>query len=800
MAETKNGIEYPDNYDSVADIPSDLKKMAESIDKQIEKKVEKENGKGLSTNDFTNADKEKLDGLNNYDDTKIKEDITKIQEEQGKQNDDISTLKKQKEALEKEVQNLREDNKKNTLTEDNSGELINITNSTGSRFNSLKIEGNEKQDTREGYNLYNVKNLEKAAGQTVDEDDFITLEKTVAQSTGGYINAHLKISSLLKPITNYWLVIEVKENTGVSGFVLSQWLTETNSQIKTNVSPTADVRNPGIYKYAVTTMDDFTNVKYALRTFAAFNPDTTGKIVFRMSLLEQEPDLDTFKYEKYGSMPSFDYPSEIKTVGDNINVFNDEAYKGFVVTQQNYNALEKIDLKLENNKYYVAKIYFEDGTSVAVNNSNFMLYAYKADGKQSANIPNGIAKTYSNATELVKAKIVANATGLSAYANKVIKGIKIEEVDADGQPSPYSNYGQGCIELNIVNKNFLDIEKNASVKKGGVTVKTDENGVLTLNGTTTTNIYIKLNGKDIVDNNISNWKKSCFRKGTYKFTSEVLTATQAGNINAFLRKDVYETEGQYATIYQLMNAKTKTATANILEDTEAVVYLWIASGITLNNAKLKFQIELDNATEIVSNKEQNYIIPVQQRMFSGDKFVKVDGQWKEMHTIGTVFSKDVSNINVTNATEVSPITENFYRYNVNLGQIGRKSGTYLKILSNYFKYADSRWANKEGICGWESGQMFSVGTYNKNFDTPEKLKTFLTENNVEIDYKLAEPLYLDCTPEQAEILNKIEQEAHTYSEITNIYTEDEVGAVLKTNTAVDLKTVINNIQEQLIAE
>ena len=643
MAETKNGIKYPDNYNSVADIPKDLKEMAESIDPLIENKVEKENGKGLSTNDFTNAYKEKLDGLKNYDDTEIKKDISDIQEEQKTQNEDIEALKAENIQLKTEVSNLREDAKLNGLTEDNEGELVHIDNSTGARFNSLEICGNDKQET-------------------------------------------------------------------------------------TDISP------------------------------------------------------------------SFDEPSPIKCVGDNKNVFDDSYYKGFIVTQQDYNALEGIDLKLENNKYYVAKIYFDDGTSVAVNNSNFMLYAYKADGTQSANIPNQIAKSYANATELVKAKIVANSTGLSTYANKVIKGIKIEEVaDADGQPSPYSNYGQGCIKLKVVNKNFLDIQKNATVTKGGITVTTDENGVLTLNGTTTTNIYIKLNGKDIMDNNISNWKKSCFRKGIYKFTSEVLTTTQAGNINAFLRKDAYKTEGQYATLYQLMNAKTKTATANILEDTEAVVYLWIASGITLNNAKLKFQIELDNATDIVTNEEQNDIIPVQQKMLTGDGFSKKDGTRKEVHTWQEVIFNGEENWLRNYGTSL---------FNLASNNIYNQSNTEHKALCNMAKFE-----NRQAIMADLADKHFAMQVaYNSiffkdsDFKTVEEFKAKLKElyeagTPLKVAYKINAPVELDCTKEQIEVLNKVEQEAHTYSEVTNIYTEDEVGAIIKSNTAVDLKSVINNVVE-----
>lgn len=64
--------------------------------------------------------------------------------------EDINTLKTQKEELEKEVQSLKEDAKLNSLTEDNEGELIHIDNSTGSRFNSLEIEGNEKQESQDG--------------------------------------------------------------------------------------------------------------------------------------------------------------------------------------------------------------------------------------------------------------------------------------------------------------------------------------------------------------------------------------------------------------------------------------------------------------------------------------------------------------------------------------------------------------------------------------------------------------------------------------------------------------------------
>ena len=48
------------------------------IIKKIANKVDKVEGKGLSTNDFTTALKTKLEGLSNYDDTKIKQEISSL--------------------------------------------------------------------------------------------------------------------------------------------------------------------------------------------------------------------------------------------------------------------------------------------------------------------------------------------------------------------------------------------------------------------------------------------------------------------------------------------------------------------------------------------------------------------------------------------------------------------------------------------------------------------------------------------------------------------------------------------------
>lgn len=683
--------------------------------------------------------------------------------------------------------------------------MIHIENTTGARFNTLEIFGNEKQDTREGKNLYNVYDTEgrnfNSTLLKIDDEDKISLEDyTNSSDTTKWIDFNTNISSKIKASTVYYVVTEIFSVSGSGNLTVVSTNATAPGQFTTSVSYNFSALAAGDVKIAqITSREDLSNCVSMLRSFLQFNAGQGGSISFRVSVLEKSVTAEDFKYEKYGESPSFYYPSEVKAAGSNINVFNDEAYKGFVVTQQNYNALEKVDLKLEANKYYVAKIYFEDGTSVAVNNSNFMLYAYKSDGTQSANIPNGIAKMYTNATELVKAKIVANSSGLSTYANKVIKGIKIEEVEnADGQATAYSKYGQGCVELKVLNKNFLDIQKNATVTKNGITATTDGNGTLTLNGTSTSPVYLQLNSNNISDNNISRWKKNCFKKGNYKFSVENLSTTQMLNISAFVREDAYSTN-LYATLANVTNAKTKSVAMNLTEDMEAVCYLWIANGITLNNVKLKFQIELDeSATDIVANEQQNYIVPVQQKMFSKDKFDLLNK--KEKHYIKKLVLDGTHNIYNSKA-----VGSNMIQFGISLGFYAKENPL---AISNYFKQSKYFSVVNTVVIGSNlNTAYFHIPRESVEGDiTDSAVQALLKQkadagNPVTLWVEAEEPDELDLTDEQIEVLEQIEQ-ATTYKGVTNVYTEDEVGAIIKTNTNVDLSSIketLDNIQKQIIA-
>ena len=688
--------------------------------------------------------------------------VEDLNSENDKQNEDIETLKTEKEALEKEVQNLREDNRLNTLTEDNSGELIHINNSTGARFNSLEIEGNEKQFSQDGTS--NLLVLEDG-NKTVEGVDFSIQNGMVSISGTATANIHAICGkAYLHAGETYY--IEKVGTASNCGFRL---------QNPKNGAEQHWFATSGEVSFVAEATGEW---NFYISTNEAQKPSATD-LKLRVSK-ESEIEWE----QGFMNTPSFDYPSKVECVGDNINIFDGETELGGFNGGTGDKTNSSTTIRNKNPIYVkgLNKIIFScNSEPQAINfyeydkNNSFLKYTSLAKNKYLELDTNTEYVNFSRNNNIDVSKI------------KVESGEKITD---------YSKFGQGNLHLKVLNKNFLDIQKNATVTKAGMTVSTDKDGILTLNGTTTSAIYIGLNKNNFIMQAENLFERSMFRKGNYNFSVDNLSSTQTLNASAYIRKNY--NSGEIIYLESVFSAKHRDKNFILEEDKEAIVYLWIASGITLNNAKLKFQIELDNATDIVANEEQNYVIPVQQRMFKQDKFIKINGVWKEMHTMGTVYSKDVSNI-VVSGSAVSGV-DGFYRYNVSLGVSNRKGGSYIRILSNYFKYGDSRWNNKEGICGWENGQSFSLGTYNKNYDTADKLKEFLTENNVEFDYELAKPIYLDCTPEQVAVLDKIEQEAHTYSEVTNVYTEDEVGAIIKTNTNINLRTMFNNMQAQILAE
>ena len=153
MANTENGIFYNDDYDAIADVLLDEKKIAESIDKQLKVK---------------------------------KKEIEQVSKENIEQDNSIS-------ELQEEIENLR--NISNIMPSvNNQGENITLNNTAKNvRFRKFKVGGNVKQETREGYNLLNA-NLPYTTSSSGNTIKWLGKENIPKMEVNKYYYLHGKFS------------------------------------------------------------------------------------------------------------------------------------------------------------------------------------------------------------------------------------------------------------------------------------------------------------------------------------------------------------------------------------------------------------------------------------------------------------------------------------------------------------------------------------------------------------------------------------------------------------------------------
>ena len=317
------------------------------------------------------------------------------------------------------------------------------------------------------------------------------------------------------------------------------------------------------------------------------------------------------------------------------------------------------------------------------------------------------------------------------------------------------------------NKNLFKITANSS-SYNGIVLKVDkEEGSVSATGTSTgvsAGIgYVTLSPGDYTFSGgpkNGDWNKQ--RLSIYEKNSE----------------DIYE---YIATIYKDITYSVK------LDEIKTYRLNYVIPGATtVNDEKIYPQVETgEQATAFVKHEEKEYNLPIQKEMLKGDKFDLSNN--KETHKFGYINTSEKTSLGVT---KLDGTSEGFYRYSLWNIVTDKKAGEYIKIYCTHFKNVDSRWNENEGICGWENGQSFCIGTFNSELDTAEKMKNFLLNNNVEIYYELAEQEELDLTEEQKQVLNELNN-LELFKGVNIIYTEQDL-ALLQLNYTVDTKMYIDN--------
>ena len=477
-------------------------------------------------------------------------------------------------------------------------------------------------------------------------------------------------------------------------------------------------------------------VKYL--AFRVTNGDLTAKYAINKD--------QSLIYEEYiPNSPSPDYPSKVIVIGDSENLFDgiielgafDGEGKKNTDTTQFRNA-NIIDLK------------GADTIKFSCNGESIQIYVYE----------------YNASKQKVKEELVATNTSLAVEeTTKYINFSKTNNNNIDGRKIKVEAvpYKAGAVKVKNTSSNVMTILELGSYWK-----YTDK-GITNIEGNsghTITSFYLK-KGQTIKIN---------FKLFTKPTKSTTFTATinlKEYNNYSFLNFQEYNLNQIY----------TKTYTAK--EDCVLRYTLWGNSSTDI----FEFQLwaNINEAEEYRQYQEKTYNLPIQQPMLKGDYFIKETDGWKEVHHLSHINSKDVLDISVA----LNGSNKNFRRYSVDLNVTDRKPGEYiLNTVCTHFKYADCRWNEYEGICGWENGQNFCISTFNTELDTVEKMEAFLKNNDVKIYYDLATPQKLSCTEEQKQVLDKLE-ELELFKGTNNIITTENLALMQMTYT-VDTKAYIDS--------
>ena len=283
MATTNKGIYYPNDYSQVADVPADLKKLAESVDKAI-------------------------DDIPQYDDSDIKKDIQTIQQEQKTQNTSIQNNTQELELL------------KNNLPDPvTTEELEEITvQDAMNYYGSLDVSGNGTQEqTEQGANLwwdndtmnFSNENRQNLTSQTIK---------------AGTYKFSCDVSNLVLG-TNTFLAL-YGENT------YSDETSELSFGYIDNITAN------GRYSKEVVIPKDISTLQLKISATQA----TNGGSMTISNLCLRTDDSDVY-VEYVPDSPSPDYPSKIKNCKTSINIKVENANK-YVPFEASWGAFRGIEL------------------------------------------------------------------------------------------------------------------------------------------------------------------------------------------------------------------------------------------------------------------------------------------------------------------------------------------------------------------------------------------------------------------------------------------------------------------------
>lgn len=624
------------------------------------------------------------------------------------------------------VQEVKEKIEGNTVE----GEVINLNDVDSSKEHEIKIEGNSKQETStQGKNLL---------------DAGIFYERTSSGVALTRTPGTNKIKLNGSTTTEFTLYSEFLD---LSKFEIGQKYTLSSSF--SGISLKFEVFQHGsdkasIWNSSIIMQESYTRVRLYIQKLSAitFNNQEIS--------LQLEKGDGTEIVDFVPNSPSTNYPSEVESCGDNVNILIPDVNSTAISNYNDNIYTFKENLPIAWYKY-IAKVNLKANKIYTISSDNYIGYGRLSLSTSITNgetIPDISLSSYdavrvltpkrknitftSNANQTVYLWYCTD-TEVSKKDKSFTVSIKLEE----GLPTPYSPYGQGCINEVICNKNLAVIEK------GGIATST---------------------GLDMA---ASNYYKSSFIQ-----VLDNKTFTGSYSTNASSKQVVMFEYDKDKNFLRFTNTNSSSHTATVGDDTKYIRYRFLTEP---NIEPTQVQIEEGSiATSYQEHKEQTYTIPTQKPMLKEDYFDFKNN--KEVHIWQEVeFTGDERW--ALNATYTNTIRFSLGASYLGISNIGYCNRNFVRTTEAHGDYEYVFFANN----------LIYFNILKENLPTDkqnlegfiELLRQWNSEGKpLKLYYRASQIEKLDFTNEQIEAGKQISNST-LYSGTTHIYSTDKIAPVLE---------------------
>ncbi len=769
-------------------------KMKEFDDNYDTKTKTFDDNAAAKLDEYNENDKTKTDAYNNNASNKEETFNTNAADKQNEfdenasdklaeYNQNAKELINKVEQVQAENETLKAENKliKEQIPSANaSGNSIHIEDS-GSLDFDWKIKDGHRQETREGYNLLDTSNVEEKEYDgirvTRNSDGSIKFKGTATKDFAFTYSFEKVLNGTYQE--SMQVIGTINDSTGFISSTI--WNGGTNLfgdlMLKSN---STQILNK--------TFAENTNITHAM-----FYVATGAVLDCTIYPLLYKFDGTTKPYEQYGVSPSPGYPSEVETVGSNVNFIPtnpDEWEQGSISNGKNISSTTRIRskgfidivegedyyLSIQDNQYRFVNIvlYKDDNTYLNVYSSYDI--AIKKEYFLKVNFPTGCKKIRF---------VIRKVDDTSSIIPSEIDVIK-PKLEKGTVQTPWSPYNQGSVEIDVVNENILKLDNylSADVRNEVNSVSKSDND-LTLNFNAGADAFVgTLTDKGLkIQSKYEKLLIPIKQQITYNISCD--TGFPKCSITYY---DKYFTSLGWEEISPKGYNKSNKDFVTYAE----CKYIGLRLGIqnndytsyTFKNLEIK---EGSGTSTPLSHQSQTAIMPIQQEMLEGDYIAGVEHHEWEKLVLDE--NSDIECVHSNTAFQFR-----FLKYL-------EGTGSTTKTLCNMAKYWNiGAWEENRCFVSW-NGYFYILCKenefgFNADMSTDEALahfKAILADNKLIAYYQLSEPLDLPLTEEQKAVRN---QKLYTYKNITNIAVSDELASIDVTYKK-DLETEHNKLQKEI---